>query len=380
MKLVARPGRAVSSGWLWPAARVAAAAAVVVRAARATGAQPPVEPLPEPGAPGPSVSVVVPARDEAARIGPCLASLLADPGVAEVLVVDDQSTDGTAEVAEAAGARVVRGSPLPEGWAGKPWALQQGIEAASGEWVVTLDADTVSAVGLVGALVRRAEQGGYHLVTAGGRFACPDRVQQVVHPALLTTLVYRFGPVGATHQPPPHRLVANGQCMAFRRLALRDVGGFDAVRGSLVEDVALVRHLAARHWRIGFLDATGSLLVLGYASAAEAWRGWGRSLPLGEVTSPAWLAADLGVVWLAQALPLVRLVARRADALDLVLLALRAGTLAGTRRAYDRPSAAYWLSPLADVPAAVRLTQAALRPERRWRGRSYAAPGGSAGR
>jgi dolichol-phosphate mannosyltransferase len=79
-----------------------------------------------------SISVVVPARDEAARIGPLLEAIVGAPGVAEVIVVDDQSSDGTADLARAAGARVVEPArPLPDGWAGKAWALQQGIEAAT---------------------------------------------------------------------------------------------------------------------------------------------------------------------------------------------------------------------------------------------------------
>ncbi|HEV2777479.1 MAG TPA: glycosyltransferase, partial [Solirubrobacteraceae bacterium] len=105
-----------------------------------------------PGAPPPdgSVSIVVPARDEAERLGPCLEAL---KGIAaEVLVVDDRSTDETANLARSHGARVIDGAELPAGWVGKPWALQQGLEAASGDWVVFLDADTRPKAGLIGAL------------------------------------------------------------------------------------------------------------------------------------------------------------------------------------------------------------------------------------
>ena len=97
------------------------------------------------------VSVVIPARDEAGRLGPCLQGLSGDPDVHEVIVVDDGSRDGTADVARAHGARVVTGTERP-GWVGKPWALQQGLEAASGDVVVSLDADTRPSHGLAGAL------------------------------------------------------------------------------------------------------------------------------------------------------------------------------------------------------------------------------------
>ena len=119
--------------------RCVAGGIAIVRLAQAATAAPPVRPTITPVQ---SISVVIPARDEAQRIGPVLAALVGAPGVGEVMVVDDQSTDPTADVARAAGATIITGAPLPEGWAGKACALQQGIEAARGEWVVTLDADT----------------------------------------------------------------------------------------------------------------------------------------------------------------------------------------------------------------------------------------------
>jgi dolichol-phosphate mannosyltransferase len=357
--------------WLWLVARASAAGAAGVRLARAARRRPSVAPALAPL--DLTISVVVPARNEAARLGRCLGALAGDPAVAEVIVVDDESTDGTAGVARRHGARVVAGKPLPAGWAGKAWALQQGLESASGEWVVTLDADAEPAPGLCAALVQRCLTDGWDLLTVAPRFRTPSPGVQWLHPALLTTLVYRYGPPGALPDPLPHRQLANGQCQVFRRFALLGVGGFGLVRGSLVEDVALARTLAIQHWRVGFLDASSSLLVQGYDTFGEAWKGWGRSLPLSEVT-PWWeTAADLAVVWLAQAGPLLRVLAGRGDLLDVALLALRAGTLAGTAQAYDDPRAAYWLSPLADPLAAARLTQATVRPERRWRGRSYQA-------
>jgi dolichol-phosphate mannosyltransferase len=204
---------------------------------------------------------------------------------------------------------------------------------------------------------------------------------RLLHPALLTTLVYRFGPPHAARssQPgrfasrpwQPGRLVANGQCTAFRREALAAAGGYRPIAGHLTDDVALVRHLAARGWRTGFLDGHAVLTVTMHSGAADAWREWGRSLPMPDVTPPLAQAADLAVVWVAQAVPLPRLLTGRGDALDVILLALRLGTLAGTAAVYRPRGWAYWCSPLADVAAALRLTGGALRPARRWRGRTY---------
>ena len=321
--------------------------------------------------PAQSISVLIPARDEAQRIGPALAALVGAPGVGEVLVVDDQSSDATADIARAAGAAVITGTPLPDGWAGKAWALQQGIEAAGGEWVVTLDADTNPDPRLPQTLTSRALAEQLDLLTVGGRFDCPTPGSRWLHPAMLTTLVYRFGPPGVA--TAPDRAMANGQCMAVPRQSFLERGAMQTVRGEVVEDIALARRMAHDGARVGFLDAGEMLKVRMFESLGDTWRGWGRSLALPGVEPRRRQLFDLAVVLLAQALPLPRLVLRKADFVDVVLLALRFGTLAGTRTAYSRVDVAYWLSPLADVPAAVTIARGIFRRgPHSWRGRTYA--------
>jgi dolichol-phosphate mannosyltransferase len=362
---------------LWLVLRLVAAGVALARIARAANRRPPLRadaPF-DVGTEGPTISVVVPARDEAARIGPLLDAVCAAPGVAEVVVVDDESGDGTAVVAAAAGARVIAGAPLPTGWAGKAWALQQGIEAAVGEWVVTLDADTRPSPELPRALVARAVADGLGAVSVGGRFECPTPGVAWLHPAMLTTLVYRFGPAGYAGRVAAHRQLANGQCMAFRRADLLVVGGLSPVAGEVVEDVALARHLAGLGWDVAMLDGAELLTTRMFDDLGDTWRGWGRSLALPGV-EPVWRQlGDLVVLLVAQALPLPRLLARRGDLLDVVLLIARLGTLGGTAQAYERSGRAYWLSPVADLPATAALAAGIVRPVlgRRhvWRGRSY---------
>ena len=226
-------------GRLFLLARCATGAIAIARLAKAAIAAPPVRPTMTPVQ---TITVVIPARDEAQRIGPVLAAMVGAPGVAEVIVVDDQSTDSTAQIARSAGANVITGAQLPEAWAGKAWALQQGIEAASGDWVVTLDADTKPDPRLPQALVSRALAEHLDLLTGGGRFDCPTAGSRWLHPAMLTTLVYRFGPPGAA--TAPDRAMANGQCMAVPRESFLERGGMEAVRGEVVEDIALARRMA----------------------------------------------------------------------------------------------------------------------------------------
>jgi dolichol-phosphate mannosyltransferase len=358
------------------AAQAGATALVLARLARGRDRRPALAVPPDASAG--TVSVVIPARDEAGRIGPCIAPLAADPALLEVIVVDDGSTDATADVARRAGARVISAGPPPDGWVGKPWALQRGLETARGEFVVSLDADTRPRRGLAAALV--AALGDADLVCAGARFICDGAGERWLHPALLATLVYRFGPPDARRPARPARLVVNGQCTAVRRRPMLDAGGYAHAAAHMTDDAAQARALARRGWRVAFHDGGGLIAVDMHASAAATWREWGRSIALRDVTSVGWTAADLAVVWLTLGLPPLRLLARRAGPLDLALLGLRATLAAALAPSYERRGAPYWLAPLADPAAALRLTISALRPSRRWRGRVYGPAAGTAPR
>jgi dolichol-phosphate mannosyltransferase len=356
------------------------AALALSRLARGRRRRPPL--VPRGPAPEGGVSVVIPARDEAERLGPCLAGLREDADVSEVLVVvDEDDPSPTAAVAAAGGAAVLTAPPPPPGFIGKPWALQRGAERAGGAWLVTLDADTRPRPGLVRALVH--ELADADMVTAGTRFICETPGERLLHPSMLATLVYRFGPVGADSDGrSPRRAVGNGQCLAMRRERFLAAGGFDRAPGFMTDEIALIRALTADGWRVRFGDGADLISVDMHSSAREVWREWGRSLSMGDVTAPAWQALDLAVLWLAMALPLPRLLLRRATPIDVVLVAVRFALLGALARVYERRGAAFWLSPFADVAAALRLTLSTLRPVRTWRGRTYPAraAGGSAGR
>lgn len=324
-------------------------------------------------APRASVSVVIPARDEADRIGPVLRAMVADPDVLEVVVVDDRSTDGTGELARSLGARVVTGEPLPEGWIGKPWALHQGLRATTGEVVMTLDADAEPLAGLVRAVVcDLLAQPEKTLVTCAVRFACDSPPERLLHPAFLTSLVYRHGPGDVDgFQPHPDRALANGQCLAVRREPFEADGGFTLSAPFMTDDIGLARALRRRGWDLRTLDAADLLVVRMYTTGRQTWHGWGRSLMGADVTTPTWKTIDAATIWAVQALPLWRVISRRGTRLDLVLLALRLLLHSALRRSYTKPDVWFWLAPLADVPAAIRLTESVVTPTRHWRGRRY---------
>ena len=367
---------------------------LVVRLLPGRTRRPPVAPLPG-GVPGPSVSVVLATLNEARRIGPCLEGLARQGApLAEVLVVDSHSRDGTGALVDAMAARdarfrLVHDPPLPPGWVGKVWALQHGLSQATGDWVLGIDADTEPQPGMVAAVVSAAEALGYDVVSFSPRFADMTAAEQWVQPSMLLTLVYRFGAAGMS-APPPDRVMANGQCFLARRDLLLANGGYEAARQSWADDVTLARTLARRGARVGFLDGSRLYKVRAYDSLAHMWREWGRSFDLSDATSRARQWVDVASIVLMQGLPWAVLVAVLGGALrvdtpaELVLwrsaqavLGIRVAMLLALWGSYERRTLGFWLSPLSDPLAAWRLVLSTLRRPRAWRGRTFAlgAPG-----
>jgi len=338
-----------------------AALRMIVRAARRR------QPLGEATGSIPSITVVIPARNEAARLRECLSPLVGAPSALEVIVVDDCSDDATASVARDAGATVIAGAPLPDGWVGKVWALHQGVSQAKGEWVVMLDADTRVSPQLPAALVGRAVTERCTLLSAAGKFECPSWGARFLHPAMLTTLIYRYGPADWRGTVERNQRIANGQCMAMRTVEAR--AALEGVKNETIEDVALARSVESAV----MVDASSMLTTRMYENFSTTFSGWGRSLALASVEPVRKLWWHLFVVFFAQVLPTLVLLFSHLNVLVVVLLLLRVGTLAGTRNAYSKNDLAYWLSPLADVVAwwALVLGVARRNAPETWRGRTY---------
>ena len=361
---------------------------LLARLSRGRTRLPPAEPAE--GAPG-RVTVLLATLDEARRIGPCLAGLRRQGSeLAEVLVVDSASRDGTRELVadaarEDARIRLVDDGALPDGWVGKVWALQQGLRLARTEWVLGIDADTEPRAGLVGGVVAAAERHGFDVVSFGPRFAAQGAGERWLQPSLLLTLVYRFGPAG-DHAPDPERVMANGQCFLARREVLERHGGYASARASFCDDVTLARHLARQGVRVGFLDGSRVIDVRAYSSARETWREWGRSLDLKDAARPLRQLGDVGFLALVQGLPVPVLAAyawwalagagpspafTALAAVSGALLLVRVLMTAALRPSYERTGIPFWLSPLSDPLAALRIALSSARRPRRWRGRVY---------
>jgi hopene-associated glycosyltransferase HpnB len=204
---------------------------------------------PEPAA-WPAVVAVVPARDEADVIARSIGSLLAQDYAGEfrVILVDDSSTDGTADAARAEAERlgraerlqVLTGEPLPAGWTGKLWAVHQGTlaaEALQPKYLWLTDADIGHAPDNLRSLVSRAEAGGLALTSLMAELHCRTFAERFLIPAFVFffQMVYPFAPV---NRPGPIAAAAGGVMLADRE-ALRRAGGIAAIRTALIDDCAL---------------------------------------------------------------------------------------------------------------------------------------------
>ncbi|MDZ4800224.1 MAG: glycosyltransferase, partial [Bryobacteraceae bacterium] len=179
---------------------------------------------------------VIPARDEAPTIGLTVESLRHQ--AAEVIVVDDNSSDDTAQIAAQAGATVVHGLPLAPGWTGKLWALSQGIDralASSPDFLLFTDADIVHAPDSIASLTAKAEAESRDLVSVMVRLRCESTAERLLIPAFVF-FFFQIYPPAWTADPNRRTAGAAGGCVLIRPEALAKVGGMAAIRDALIDD------------------------------------------------------------------------------------------------------------------------------------------------
>ena len=263
------------------------------------------------------VSVLVPARDEAGRVGDCVRALLGSEGLrdVEVVVLDDDSSDGTAEVVRQAAngdprVRVVDGGrgPLPAGWLGKTWACHRLAEAATGSVLVFVDADVrVEPHGLAAgiALLRGAR---LDLVSPYPRQEADGVLPRLVQPLLqwswLTTLPLRL----AEYSPRESLVAANGQLLVVDAAAYARAGGHAQVRGAVLDDVALLRAVKRSGGRGVVVDGTRVASCRMYDDASSLVEGYTKSL-WSAFGSPAASTAVMGALAWLYVVPAVAAVA-----------------------------------------------------------------------
>ncbi len=351
--------------------------------------------LPPPPA-WPEVVAIIPARDEAETIGRAIASLGAQeyPGRLSVIVVDDESRDGTAAAAHAAdaGVEVVRGAALPAGWVGKVWAQSQGLARAerthpNARWVLLTDADIEHDPRSVRRLVAMGETAELDLVSLMVRLRCQGAWERLLIPAFVF-FFQKLYPFRWVADAGRRTAAAAGGCMLVRRSALARAGGLTIIRDRLIDDCALAAALKARG-RIWLGLATHTRSLRPYTDLADIWRMVVRTAYTQLRHSPVLLLGTvIGMVMLYALPPFAVIVGTAAGdwpavAAGALAWLLMAALAVPTARLYAEPVTWGFVLPVAGILYSAMTLDSARRHGAGagggWKGRHYTRPGEASG-
>lgn len=219
------------------------------------------------------VTVLIPARNEAELIGTTLAGLNAQGHRLKIVLVDDQSTDDTAEIARASGIedlRIIPGEPRPSGWSGKLWALEQGMRYVATPLVLLIDADIELQPGILPTLLRKMETRGVPFISLMAALRMATFWERLLMPAFIYffKMVYPFR---LSNSRFTGVAAAAGGCILLQRRLLDEIGGFKALRGELIDDCALARRVKSLGCRI-WIGLTHSVVSRrAYARLTSIW-------------------------------------------------------------------------------------------------------------
>ena len=269
----------------------------------------------EPKSDLPSLSIIVPARNEEQNIARCANSLLSTryPDF-EVIVVDDRSTDATRRIVDAIAERdprlkVVAGEQLPDEWVGKPWALAQGARIARGAWLLFTDADTEHDPLAATSTLQCALENGYGVVSLLTDQQTIGVAERLLLPTILFVIMLGVGGTDDVNDPrKPDVAIFNGQYILVSRVAYDAIGGHEAVRAEIAEDLELARRFK-RDGRFGIClaGAGGLVRTRMYVSFAQIWEGFVKNFAIGARGRP--FGAIAGTALLACVSPISPIVA-----------------------------------------------------------------------
>jgi cellulose synthase/poly-beta-1,6-N-acetylglucosamine synthase-like glycosyltransferase len=244
-----------------------------------------------------SVSAIVPARNEEAVISACVESLVPQSQIAEILVVDDQSSDRTAQIVRSLSLRfpkvkLLETAELPAGWMGKNNAVWIGAQAAQGEWLLFTDADAVHEPNSATKALALAREHHAAMVSFSPEQVMETWYEKAVIPYVYSRLAARFR-FADVNDPNSSAAAANGQFILIRRDAYDAVGGHASIARDLLEDVALAARVKASGYRLWFGTGKGIVRVRMYRSFAAIWEGWKKNLYSLMGGSPSSVWAEL---------------------------------------------------------------------------------------
>ena len=342
----------------------------------------------------PLVSVILPARNEAANLEHCVRSLLAShyPSF-EIIVVDDRSEDDTGRILARLAAHdprivPVKGEELPKGWYGKPWACWQGFRVAKGKLLLFTDADTTHGPQLLPRAVAALETERVDMLTVMPVLEMKSFWERVVQPFFILALGLRFGtPQRLNRNRDPRHAIANGQFILTTRDAYEWVGGHRRVQHTVIEDMLLAREYATAGKRILFAVADPDMRTRMYTSLRGIVNGWTKNLFVGIVESLGSRALAYAAALASLVLPLLFLLPGAALAAGsalgwpwLVVLGITSYLGASLLIGHLLRAAHEWdgwglLHPLGAIVFSFILLRSAARGTGRieWKGRTYSA-------
>jgi len=341
----------------------------------------------------PLVSVIVPARDERRNIESCVQSILAGRyRNIEVVVVDDRSTDGTADVVRRIGRleprlTLVENPPLPDAWFGKPWACANGARSTRGDLLCFTDADARHGPDLVARAVNAMNARRLDMLSVAGHQELGSFWERIVQPHVFWMIASRYGGTETVNRSRrAEDKIANGQCIFVRRSAYTSIGGHEAVRDQVAEDVALAQRLFAAAKRTELILGRDELTTRMYTSLREIMAGWRKNVYAGGREAMPWgrvgqviFPALLLLSPLLTLLPPLTLLAQALAAgprwlllASAIALAAQVVTWAAVYRWMGAPVRFAALFPLGSVVVAIIAIQAIARGTRvEWKGRAY---------
>ncbi len=337
-----------------------------------------------PAASGPLISVIIPARNEARNIERCVRSMLAAtyPAI-EVIVVDDRSTDGTGDLVEGLGVRLVRGAELPAGWFGKQWALVQGYRVARGELLLFADADTRHEPELIARAVTARATERADLFSVIPRQEMVTFWERLIQPHVFVALAARVSDLRRLNRTRIEwNAIANGQFILVTRASYEAAGTHEAVKTFVADDLMLAQTYVRHGLDIFLAHATTYMTTRMYGSLREILEGWTKNLALGAplMAPPVpWLRALLpyfmwmpALLWLGPPLAWATLGWNFAAIATVASLMTWIGICAGERA----PLRYALLYPLGAVMVAYIMIRSAWRGSKvEWRGRTYRGSG-----
>jgi len=275
------------------------------------------------------VTAIVPARNEEAVIAACIESLALQPEVAEIIAVNDQSSDRTPEILyhlakNISQLRVIDAIAPPSGWVGKNHAVSLGAQHATSSWLLFTDADAVLSAGAIAKAIALGHEHDAALISFSPEQDLLAWYEKSLIPFIYLRLAQRF-PFEQINNPASSAAAANGQFLMITREAYDAVGGHAAIHGAVLEDVALARRVKSAGFRIWFTSGAGIVRVRMYRSFSAMWEGWKKNLfqLMGGTTGSVFAEFESSFPWMILVVLLIGIKMPIAMFAGVVLLLMR---------------------------------------------------------